>query len=76
MQTDVSGDHLVPQEPPGTLVGVIVPESGGFIYVPYRENDGWTNNFGKDLTLRFFINDHPGGYGDNIGTMDCDIVVI
>jgi len=62
-------------EVPGKLVGVTVPENGVFIVVPYIEHGGWTNNYGRDLILRFFMNDWKGMYGDNLGFMDCDIVI-
>jgi hypothetical protein len=61
----------------GQLVGVTVPEAGGgYIVFPYITNEGWKNVFGRDLSLRFFINDLVGSYADNVGSVDCDVVLV
>jgi hypothetical protein len=60
----------------GQLVGVTGPESnGGYIVVPYTTANGWRNTTGRDLSLRFFINDVVGSYADNVGSVDCDVVI-
>jgi hypothetical protein len=60
----------------GQLVGVTVPDSSGAWYkVPYTTANGWQNPTGADVSLRFYINDLLGQYADNIGSVDCDVVV-
>ena len=60
----------------GQLVGVTVPDSdGSWFKVPYTLANSWQNPTGADVILRFYINDLKGHYADNMGSVECDIVL-
>jgi hypothetical protein len=60
----------------GQLVGVTVPDSdGSWFKVPYTTANSWQNPTGSDVILRFYINDRKGHYADNVGSVDCDVVI-
>jgi hypothetical protein len=60
----------------GQLVGVTVPDhAGSWFRVPYTTSNGWRNPTGADVSLRFYINDVLGQYADNVGSVDCDVVI-
>jgi hypothetical protein len=61
----------------GRLVGVTAPiASIGTLVYPYTRRVCWKNTSGYDLNIRFYINDIKGSYADNVGYMNCNIIVM